>query len=617
MGRFQDLAGFSTGGGGRGRPFVRLFFLVFILLLALGGCDLFQVSLTEYLKKERNEPPDAEEPDTGPWVYVKAASGDDTAAGWSPDTAVKTLGKAVQIWLAEEDSPNARIKLLEDIGPGYNDPGVATSNERIDFSSLTPPGIDTLLLAGDGTTTITGGTGRRVLSINNPSKTITLKDLVVTGGSVIGAIGGGGIRVAAGNLTISGVVITGNTAGTGGGVYIGGNAVFTMMSGEIHNNTVSGASGKGGGVFSNQGQFIMKGGSVYDNTAPSGGGVFVGNSLSFFTMEGGDIYGNGAATTESGGGVFVANPGTFTMNGGTIRDNTAAKNGGGVFVGKVEDTGAAKFVMEGGLISGNKTTDGSAGKGGGVYVSEYGNFTMTGGTVSDNESGNDGGGVYVTGSVSATGSAKIQNGRIGGENIGDGNKAKYGGGVYVGASGTLELGVDGGEAAYPFIQNNTAEEETGSTGGGLVINGGGASATFFHGTVRGNKAAALGGGILVVDGALTMAGGTVTENSVNPGGNGPGLALEGGSFVMKDRARVLDPANPVYLHTSGLTIGLGSFTGPFAYPHIAYVITNGVDYGSGTAILAGTPSLLLDYFLYFNVDDEGFGLSLASDGKIP
>jgi hypothetical protein len=102
---------------------------------------------------------------------------------------------------------------------------------------------------------------------------------------------------------------------------------------------------------------------------------------------------------------------------------------------------------------------------------------------------------------------------------------------------------------------------------------------------------------------------------VNPGGNGPGLALEGGIFVMKDRARVLDPANPVYFHTSGRTIDLG-FTEP-ADTNIAYVITNGVDYGSGTAILSGTTSLLLDYFLYFNVDGGGFDLSLTTDGKIP
>jgi hypothetical protein len=239
---------------------------------------------------------------------------------------------------------------------------------------------------------------------------------------------------------------------------------------------------------------------------------------------------------------------------------------------------------------------------------------MEGGTIRDNESGNDGGGVYVYGTA---GKVRILTGVIGGSSTADGNRAKYGAGVYVGANGSLELGNAGQTHPYPYIQYNVSS--AGGTGGGAVIYGTNAELIFHHGTVSANNGAALGGGILIVQGKLDMRGGTVTGNIVDMGsGKGPGITVEqNGLLYMSQAARVLDPANPVHLYGTSparwITIGSGGFTGN---TNIAVVTTEG-PYPAGTEILKleGGGSVAACY-LYFNVDGKGFGNSLNSDGTL-
>ena len=102
--------------------------------------------------------------------------------------------------------------------------------------------------------------------------------------------------------------------------------------------------------------------------------------------DGGGIYSSGTLTVKddsiisgnAGNGVTIA-AGEFTMNGGTISENNAF-NGGGV-------TNYGDFTMNGGTISGNSVYA----WGGGVM--NYGDFTMNGGTISGNSANNGGGGV--------------------------------------------------------------------------------------------------------------------------------------------------------------------------------------------------------------------------------
>lgn len=143
------------------------------------------------------------------------------------------------------------------------------------------------------------------------SATITLKDIIITGGHRNNPdnIGGGGVYIYGGTLTLeAGAVITGNIAAeNGGGVYV-----------------------------CNYGKLVLNSGSeISENEASNGGGVYTsGYSVGMLTMNGGVIKNNKA--TEKGGGVYSNNSPGGTgdkIQGGSITGNTASQ-GGGVFVGK-------------------------------------------------------------------------------------------------------------------------------------------------------------------------------------------------------------------------------------------------------------------------------------------
>ena len=99
---------------------------------------------------------------------------------------------------------------------------------------------------------------------------------------------------------------------------------------------------------------------------------------------------NGSNTYPTGGGVYVGDYGHFTMNGGTISSNSVLTAGGGVYITGTNST----FTMKGGIINGNR-----ADEGGGVFISSSSTFTMNGGTITGNTAiiSSNGGGVHNNG----------------------------------------------------------------------------------------------------------------------------------------------------------------------------------------------------------------------------
>jgi hypothetical protein len=231
---------------------------------------------------------------------------------------------------------------------------------------------------------------------------------------------------------------------SGDGVSVDG--TFTMNGGEISGNGSGDGSGNGRGVSVLRGTFTMNGGKISGNIASvEGGGVRVGYN-GIFTMNGGEISGNRGSgsdvtgiTSYTGGGVFVYENGMFTMNDGKISDNSASSSGGGVYVYE-----KGTFSMNGGEISGNITSF----SGGGVYVYEKGTFIMNGGKISSNNASLSGGGVCVNGIFT------MNSGEI------SGNDSDNGGGVSVFRDTFI---IKGGE-----ISGNTAA----SFGGGVYVSGG-------------------------------------------------------------------------------------------------------------------------------------------------
>ena len=243
-------------------------------------------------------------------------------------------------------------------------------------------------------------------------------------------------------------------------------------------------------------------GTITHASSKTGRGVYVSSGT--FNMYGGSITGNRA--TGDGGGVYKSGSNSsFNMYGGSITGNTANSYGGGVYV----DGGG--FTMSGGTIGGTKTgeTNTATYGGGGVYAKA--NFEMTGGSITGNET-NRGGGVYVTGKGSFTMSASADGQNI--PSITGNNATENGGGVCVSKNGSFEM------SGSSCITNNKAD----SYGGGVNINYASATFTMKGGSITGNNAyksdyiSTFGGGVCVGNGTFTMTDGSITGNNAAYGG---------------------------------------------------------------------------------------------------
>ena len=206
---------------------------------------------------------------------------------------------------------------------------------------------------------------------------------------------GGGVNMhTGGTFTMYGGEISNNTcSGTGGGV-ISAAAYLKLYDGTISNNT---ADERGGGVFTNMPLTISDGVTITGNQSEKGGGIYTYDED--ITINGGKITGN---TATYGGGVCHIGDyqtcDTLTISGSaTIAGNTATE-GGGVYVESGKNTtrwdkGQGALQINGGSITNNTAT----GNGGGVYISERGLLIITGGNVTDNTATGNGGGVYFNG----------------------------------------------------------------------------------------------------------------------------------------------------------------------------------------------------------------------------
>ena len=280
-------------------------------------------------------------------------------------------------------------------------------------------------------------------------------------------------------------------------------------------------------------------GTITHASSKTGRGVYVSSGT--FNMYGGSITGNKAQDAQGrGGGVYV-DGGGFTMSGGTIggtktgETNTATYGGGGVYA-------KANFEMTGGSITGNETN-----RGGGVYVTGKGSFTMSASadgqnipSITGNNATENGGGVYVVGSSSTF---KMTGGSIGGTNENDANTAYRGGGVCVDCGKfTMSASADGQN--IPSITGNNATE---NGGGVYTVN----EFKMTGGSITGNNAyksdyiSTFGGGVCVGSGIFTVSGEvTVTDNTKG------GTKGADGKFTG-------DTKNNVYLPT-GKTITIGT-----------------------------------------------------------
>lgn len=224
---------------------------------------------------------------------------------------------------------------------------------------------------------------------------------------------GGGVNMhTGGTFTMYGGEISGNACSDTGGGVISVGTYLKLYGGTISNNT---ADKRGGGVFTNMTLTISDGITITGNKSEQGGGIYTYDEN--ITINGGNITGN---TATYGGGVYHIGDyrtcDTLTISGSaTITGNTAT-DGGGVYVKSGKNTsnwnkGQGALQINGGSITNNTAT----GNGGGVYINERGLLTITGGNVTDNTATVNGGGVYfngeskkfnISGNINVTGNKK-------------------------------------------------------------------------------------------------------------------------------------------------------------------------------------------------------------------
>ena len=278
----------------------------------------------------------------------------------------------------------------------------------------------------------------------------------MSGGYICGASGssiGAGIMVSnnkglASTLSLTGGVIAGNSAYSGGGVYAKGSAV--KVTGGIISGNSTLNQGLGGGIMAEGGTVTVSDGYITNNRMAifcgedgngcHGGAGLAANSGAHVTISGGQITGN--YSEEAGGGVYVTNlkqggMAWLDIKGGYIASNVSYRSeGAGIRVGQRVDAMINGTPDSKVYITNNHCMSRFDWGGGGIFVqgcnetpSDAGRLFVYSSYISSNTAGGYGGGVAVcpTGKTLVTntkGTAIFGNSSAGAEYDIEGHKNK-------------------------------------------------------------------------------------------------------------------------------------------------------------------------------------------------
>lgn len=297
-----------------------------------------------------------------------------------------------------------------------------------------------------------GGSVKRVISVAKDC-TLNLNGGMITTPRILG--NDGHVIFSQGAVNISGGYVTnGSRGGWGGGLCVtGADASLVMTGGVIAGNKAA----SGGGIYADNGATLkLSGGVISGNATYStviynddvkaggyGGGVYT-QGASVTISDSANITNNRAEARASagfynkgrlgGGGIASMNGGTLSMTGGSVTANYSYEAGGGIYAGFPGQ--GFGFTMYSGFIAGNKSDNA---EGGGLRISG-GTTGVIGASNTENASNR----VYITNNETMTGSNKDRGGDWGG------------GGVFVQEGGTLNI-------VKTLITNNKA----GGWGGGI------------------------------------------------------------------------------------------------------------------------------------------------------
>lgn len=263
----------------------------------------------------------------------------------------------------------------------------------------------------------------------------------ISGGYVTNGNGGGwggGLCIAGTNpkLEMTGGVVAGNKAASGGGVFADNGATLNLAGGIISGNATygnpinngedTGDGGYGGGVYTKGANVTISGSACITNNR-------VNDRITWDKL-----YNNGLL---GGGGIACTHGGKLSIADGLITANYSHEAGGGVYAGFYSKNNGKNisFEMTGGTIAGNESDNA---EGGGLRVAggEGGDNVGTTATINAGESGK----IYITNNKTMTGSTPNRGGDWGG------------GGVFIQKGGKLNI-----------VKTLITQNDAGGWGGGI------------------------------------------------------------------------------------------------------------------------------------------------------
>lgn len=350
-------------------------------------------------------------------VYLNTVSGSDGKDGATSANAVKTLDKAVElageggtVYLTlagvtidkNTNLSNVTFKRVSDNSRTMFtvDQGATLTLENVTLDGENKSGTEHCVEVKNRSRLVINGTTKicnsktTALSVQNASVEMNGGEICNNEGTSAGAVVLSSMGGTSGFI-MNGGKIWGNssTANQAGAIYVSDGCTFNLKKGEIYQNRTNGH----GGAFAIRGKVDMTGGSVHHNTATSGGGMLL-NDAGILNITGGEIASN---SSQWGGGINANGHPTVTLSGtGAVKDNTSTANAAGIFL-EGDDGQGTTFTMTGGSITGNK----AGGNGGGIMGYSYTQtvtINISGGTISGNTADVNGNGIILRGDSSKT-----------------------------------------------------------------------------------------------------------------------------------------------------------------------------------------------------------------------
>lgn len=315
------------------------------------------------------------------------------------------------------------------------------------------------------------------------------------------------------SVVVSGLIFTGGSAwGSGGGLYISNGAQPLIQNTVISGNSVGSEFSYGGGIYSNS-PLTLIGVQFINNSAPQGGGLFLGDNFSSITAIISDCrfsgnLGGGIASSTSPGVVNVIVTNSEFLNNSYGR-GIAINGNATVTSSRFEDNSGGGLQASSVIVSGTQFIGNSAAvTGGGAWgVSVVAINSL----FERNTAGSDGGGMGAQFALTLTDTAVISNSAL-----------WYGCGAYQGSEyGFVSISNGLFKGNHCLIGEQWTNQ---GVGGGLYSSG---PLTLVNTDFISNSAQTSGGAHAYRSAIVT--GGRVERNaSLNPySGTGGGMAVAG------------------------------------------------------------------------------------------